>query len=228
MSGAPFAPWALQGEAMVGLARCRGLAPPPVLGLRSMPGPVLVVAARYTSSPVGPYLELSVSVPARMGLRLGWCATTVITNRQDARIGGRLNWGFPTEMGRLFWNCQDDERELVWEDRELAVRGKAKGFRIPLGSPIRALQERGDGPVVVPGRLWGRVRPAAISVQAYPGDDLAWLAGPHPGLLISGLNYVVREARHPAGLTATLRAPHRAPEAVMRDQWRPDRCRQAG
>ena len=227
MSGAPFAPWALQGEAVVGLARRRGMAPPPARGLAAMPGPALVTATRYTSSPVGPYLELSVAVPARMGLRLGWCATTVITNRQDARIGGRLNWGFPTEMGRLFWNSRDDERELVWEDRDLVVRGRPRLFRIPLATPVRSLQERGDGPVVVPGRLWGRVRPAGVSVQVYPGDELAWLAGGHPGVLVSGLHHVVREARHPTGLTATLRAPNRAPEAALRDEWRPDRCRQA-
>ncbi len=227
MTGAPFAPWALQGEAMVGLARRRGQAPPPPPGLGAMPGPALVIAVRYTSSPVGPYLELSVMVPARLGLRPGWCATTVITNRQDARIGGRLNWGFPTEVGRLFWHSRDDRRELVWEDRDLVVRGRPRGFRIPLATPVRALQERGDGPVVVPGRLWGRVRPGSVSVQVYPGDDLAWLAGSHPGALVSGMHHIVREARHPTGLTATLRAPSRAPEAALRDEWLPDHCRQA-
>lgn len=183
-----------------------------------MPGLALVSAARYTSSPVGPYLELMVAVPARLGLRMGWCATTVVTNRQDARIGGCLNWGFPIQMGNLFWHSRDDERELVWEDRDLTVRGRARGFRVPLAAPVRALQERGDGPVVVPGSLWGRVRPAALAVQTFPGDDLSWLAGRHPGVLVSGLHQVVREARHPAGLTATLRAPSRA-EPVMCEPW---------
>jgi hypothetical protein len=226
MSGAPFAPWTLRGEAIVGFARRRGRAPRQAPGLAGMPGPALIAATRYTSSPVGPYLELMVAVPARLGLRLGWCATTVITNQQDARIGGRLNWGFPTELGRLFWCSHDDERELVWEDRDLVVRGIARGFRVPLATPTRTLQQRGDGPVVVPGRTWGRLRLARVTVQVFPGDDLAWLSGRHPGVLVSGLHQVVREARHPSGLTATLRAPSRAPEPVLRDSWEPERQRQ--
>lgn len=180
-----------------------------------MPGPVLVAASRYTSSPVGPYLEFLVAVPARLGMRPGWCATTVITNVQDARIGGRLNWGFPTELGHLGWYSNGDERELVWEDRDLRVRGRARGPRLPLGTPTRALQARADGPVVVPGRFWGRLRFGRVNVQAYPGDDLAWLGGPHPGVHVSGVHQVVREARHPVGLRATLRAPSRAPETAM-------------
>ncbi len=221
MSGAPFAPWALRGESMIALVRRRGEPPALPPGLLPVPGPALVAASRYTSSPVGPYLELLVAVPARLGMRPGWCCTTVITNRQDARIGGRLNWGFPTELGRLGWYSHDDERELVWEDRDLVVRGRARGPRLPLGAPTRALQSRGDGPVVVPGRFWGRIRWGRMTVQVYPGDELAWLMGPHAGVLVSGVHQVVREARHPVGLRATLRAPSRAPETVMRTRAAP-------
>lgn len=180
-----------------------------------MPGPALLAASRYTSSPVGPYLELLVAVPARLGVRPGWCCSTVITNRQDARIGGRLNWGFPTELGRLGWYSSGDERELVWEDRDVVIRGRARGLCLPLGAPTRALQSRGDGPVVVPGRFWGRVRAGRVTVQIYPGDELSWLVGPHLGVLVGGVHQVMREARHPVGLRATLRAPSRAPETVM-------------
>lgn len=187
-----------------------------------MPGPALVVATRYTSSPVGAYLELALSIPARLGMRLGWCMVCAVTDRQDARIGGRLNWGFPTEMGQLRWCSDGDERELAWEDRGLVVRGRGRGMQVPMALPARSLQQRDDGPVVVPGRLWGRFQRARIEVEVEPGDQLAWLNGPHRGVLVSGLNHVVREARHPIGLTATLQAPSRAPEAALCESWRFD------
>ena len=45
---APVAPWALSGESLVALARCRST--PGVLpeGVARVPGPVLVVANRYS------------------------------------------------------------------------------------------------------------------------------------------------------------------------------------
>src|SRR4051812_2677622 len=67
----PDAPWALVGECMVavvsGRARGhnRGRAELP-LGVSRLPGPALVVAMRYTDSPVGPFLELAVAEPARL------------------------------------------------------------------------------------------------------------------------------------------------------------------
>jgi hypothetical protein len=49
-----------------------------------------------------------------------------------------------------------------------------------------------------------------------PNDDaLAPLAGPHRGLLLSGMRFVVDPARLPAGLTSTFRAPLRAPEPAL-------------
>ena len=110
--------------------------------------------------------------------------------------------------------------------RDLVVRGVARGVRVPLATPTRSLQERGDGPVVIPGHTWGRLRSANVNVQVFPGDELAWLSGRHPGALVSGLHHVVREARHPSGLTATLRAPARAAEPVLCEQWEPERQRQ--
>ncbi|MGH9284782.1 MAG: hypothetical protein ACRD0M_03780, partial [Acidimicrobiales bacterium] len=72
MADATLAPWALAGEAVVGwVARCGALAPALPAPLRPLPGPVLVVASHYADSPVGPFLELAVGWPGRLGLRAG-------------------------------------------------------------------------------------------------------------------------------------------------------------
>jgi len=177
-----------------------------------MPGPAVVTATRFTSSPVGPYLRLAVAEPARVGGRAGWCLTTVVVDQPQARLGERLNWGMPAALGSLRWLQHDDVRSLEWEGREVVVRARPRGPRFPLVVPVRSLQLRGDGPVVVPGRMAGRARMAKVEVEVGEADELAWLGGPHRGLAVSGMQQVVREARHPVGLTATLLAPARSPE----------------
>ncbi|MDQ4097828.1 MAG: hypothetical protein M3144_08185 [Actinomycetota bacterium] len=47
--------------------------------LRRAPGRVLIVAARYTSSPVGPYLELVISEPVRFGVQFAAAAPAART-----------------------------------------------------------------------------------------------------------------------------------------------------
>ena len=54
-----------------------------------------------------------------------------------------------------------------------------------------------------------------VEIEAPEDDPLAGFAGSHRGLLVSGLKLVVDPARHPTGLTATLRAPLRAPEPAL-------------
>ena len=98
---APLAPWALAGESIVGLARWQGAPPVFPVGLTRMPGPSLVAATRYTDSPVGAFVELIIGHPARLGLRFGWMISESIVTAEDARIGGRLNWGFPSERADL-------------------------------------------------------------------------------------------------------------------------------
>ncbi len=212
---APFAPWAVTGECLVGLARCGERLGPVPWGLRPLPGPVLVVAMYCSASPVGPYLELAVGEPARLGARAGWCITTMVVNSSEARVGGRLNWGFPKELGSLVWRSEGAERELRWVERDVVVRGRVGGPPLPVLAPVRILQRRGDGPVVVPGGLRGRLRLARLEVEAPPGDALAPLAGHHPGAHVAGMRLLVRPARHPVGLTSTLRAPLRAPEPAL-------------
>ncbi len=215
-SGAPFAPWALRGEAIIGFARRR---PPVALpdGITPAPGPTMITASRFTSSPVGPYLQLSVAVPARLGARPGWCVTELVVDRQDARTGARLNWGFPAELAVLRWREDDAGRALEWEERGLVVRARGRGPKVPLAVPHRAIQHRGDGPVVVPDRLLGLFRVAAVRLAVGPDDPLVGLAGRHLGAVVDGANRLLREARTPVGLIAPLRAPVRAAEPLLSD-----------
>src|SRR5947209_3392490 len=124
--GAPHAPWKLLGDCVAGLARRpRGGALPG--GLRPLLGPAVVIAARYQESPVGPYSEMLVAEPARLGLRPGLCATTIVVDSPAARVGGRLNWGFPKELGTLLWEREGDERSLRWVERGMVVRSRRAG-----------------------------------------------------------------------------------------------------
>ena len=96
-----------------------------------MPGPLVVSAARFTESPVGPYLELSVAEPARLGARIGLCMTLMVVDSPESRLGGRLNWGLPKQLGTLRWLAEGDQRTLAWEDCDLVVRGARRGRRRP-------------------------------------------------------------------------------------------------
>ena len=180
-----------------------------------MPGPLVVSAVRFTESPVGPYLELSVAEPARVGARIGLCITLMVVDSPDSRLGGRLNWGLPKELGTLRWLADADERTLAWEDRDVVVRGVPSGPSVPMIAPVRSLQRRADGLVVVGGRLRGHARLARVEITAPDSRPPG-----RPGRLPSGhgavgLRMVVNPARRPAGLTATLRAPLRAAEPAL-------------
>ena len=130
---------------MLAWARWRGPRPAELPGdLRAMPGPCWVTAARFESSPVGPYLELAVSEPARLGVRPGMCVTTMVVSSADSRVGGRLNWGFPKELGSLVWEFEGDDRELRWIERGISVRGRPGSAVLPLLLPLRNLQRRAD------------------------------------------------------------------------------------
>lgn len=201
--------------------RALGSLPP---GVHRVPGPVLVVAVRYTGSPVGPYLELAVGEPARLGVRLGWCMTTMVVDSAPSRVGGRAAWGFPKELGTLVWDRDGDERSLRWVERGIAVRGVPARWRLPALVPVRALQRRTDGPVIVPGRLRGIARPARVEVDVSDdGDPLAAIAGAHRGCTVDSMRFVVRPARHPFGLASSLRAPLAAPEPALSSSVPPGR-----
>lgn len=218
MTAPPHAPWALRGEALVCLVRKRPAASLPE-EIRPAPGPTAVAAVRYTDSPVGPFLQLMVMVPARLGGHVGWTAVTAVVDRPDALVGLRMNWGVPATVGELRWFARDGVRQLLWEDRDLSVKARGRGIGVPMVMPHRMVQVRGDGPVVVPDRLWGLFRPAVVTVEMSRRDGLDGLAGRHLGATVDGVHRTMAPARTPVGLLAPLRAPTTA-EPLLR---RPDR-----
>lgn len=216
----PHAPWDLGGECIVGLAAGRlGTGDDLPDGMHRLPGPCSLVAARYDDSPVGPYRELAVGEPARLGARAGLCITTMAVTSVDSRLAGRLNWGFPKELATLVWLDEDDARVMRWEERGIAVRATPSGRTLPVMVPLFALQRRADGLVTVRGGMRGRGRLARLEVTVPDDDPLSGLAGTHRGLLVAGLRLVIEPARRPVGWSATLRAPLRAPEPAL--SWGP-------
>lgn len=215
----PHAPWLLGGESLLALASLKEPLGDIPEGLRRVPGPCSITGARYDESPVGPYRELAIGQPAHLGARLGLCITTMVVTSVDSRLGGRVNWGFPKEMGTLVWLDEGEDRVLRWEEREIVVRASPVGPPLPVLLPLRALQRRADGLVSVRGHARGRGRVARVDVEVPADDPLAGLAGRHRGLMIAGMRLVMNPARRPVGLTATLRAPLRAPEPAL--TWAP-------
>jgi hypothetical protein len=143
----------------------------------------------------------------------------MVVTSVDSRLGGRVNWGFPKEMGTLVWLDEGDDRVLRWEERDIVVRTSPVGPPLPVLVPLRALQRRADGLVSVRGHARGRGRVARVEVEVPADDPLAGLAGRHKGLMIAGMRLVMNPARRPVGLAATLRAPLRAPEPAL--TWAP-------
>jgi Acetoacetate decarboxylase (ADC) len=190
---APGAPWALRGECLVAVCPRAGPAGLPP-GIDRLPGPSVLVAARYTDSPVGPYLEVAVACPARVGPRPGLCVTTMVVDSSDSRAGGRHNWGFPKELTTLHWSTQSGSTSLRLAGG-LEIRGRPHGPALPLALPLWCLQLRVDGPVIVLGWMRGRFRPATVDVNVPAGDPLAALAGRQRGFRVTGLHLVMGPAR---------------------------------
>ena len=211
----PHAPWALRGEAIVCLSRKW---PPVALpdGIAAAPGPTAVAAVRYTDSPVGPFLQLMVLVPARLGAHPGWTVACAVVDKPDAMLGFRMNWGVPASLGELRWFARDGVRQLLWEDRDLSVKARGHGFGVPMVLPHRMVLARADGPVVVPDRLWGIFRPSIVVIEASARDELDVLVGRHLGATVDGVHRTIAPARTPVGLLAPLRAPAAAKPLMRR------------
>lgn len=226
-------PWRLAGECVLGWvggvpSELRSLLPE---GVRPMPGPAAVLGVSYSSSPVGPFVELSVALPARLGLRPGLCVVFQLVSVADARLAYRSNWGAPASvLGSMEWSADGAVRELRCPSLGLVVRGVPVGPTFPAVVPVRSVQRRSDGPVVVPRRILSLVRLARTEVSWDPpaaagsggsghGEEvdalLSALVGRHPGAVLSGLRILARPARHPAGLWSSLRAPLTVPEPAM-------------
>ncbi len=186
-------------------------------GIVPAPGPAAIAAVRYTDSPVGPFLQLMVLVPARLGAHVGWTAVVAVVDKPDAVVGLNLSWGIPAHQGELRWFARDGVRQLLWEDRDLSVKARGRGFGVPMVMPHRLVQARSDGPVVVPDRHWGLFRPALVTVDISPRDELDCLRGRHLGATVDGVHRTIAPARTPVGLLAPLRAPARAESILRRD-----------
>ncbi|HEX2273912.1 MAG TPA: acetoacetate decarboxylase family protein [Acidimicrobiales bacterium] len=212
---APPGPWSLAGELVVALVRGRpqGLSLP--AELHRVPGPGLLVAARYDESPVGPYLELALSEPARLGARLGMCVTTMVVTTSESRLGGRANWGFPKELGTLEWSGEGAARVLRWQERGIVVRGTPMGPPLPTLAPTRMLQRRADGPVAAAARLGGRARTAKVEVSVPEGDPWTAICGAHLGAVVSGARLVMGEARPATTPASPRRHRSRVPEPAL-------------
>ncbi|MDP9403471.1 MAG: hypothetical protein M3P85_09070 [Actinomycetota bacterium] len=197
--------WVMSGECVLGWARrgpdwCSRLP----AALSPVPGPVAVIGARYDDSPVGPYLELSVAEPARLGLRTGMCVTTMAVSSPRARAACRERWDLPAEIAAMRWSAEGEERSLVWEEREIVLRARPRGPWLPAVMPLRSLQSGAAGPVVVPRRFGSRLRLAEVDVDVPAGDSFASLRGRHAGAMTAGARMVTRPARRPAGMLSSI------------------------
>lgn len=214
------APWTLRGEAVLTMVRGwradggPGALGPVPAGLRPLPGPAVVLVERFAESPAGPFVALSVGRPARLGLRPGVCFTLMVVNQHDRLVAGRLNWGYPGEMGELTWEVTAEGGAVVrWPERDVVIEVERRSKpAIPGVLPIRTLQRRADGPVVVPARFWGRLQRASAHISTAGSDPLGAVAGEHAAVWVEGLRCSLRPARHPRGLLSSLPAPLRAPE----------------
>jgi hypothetical protein len=233
----PSAPWRLVAEVVLAwvpssrLAGWRSLLPS---GIRPLPGPAALVGVRYDDSPVGPYLELSLALPARLGLRPGLCVVFQVLSLPAARVAYRSNWGLPADVGQISWEVAGHERIVRCEAPGLELRGTPVGPGVPAIVPVRSVQRRADGPVVLPRRFLALVRLArtAVVVDDEPGGgdlgvgvgagagaggrvSFGALAGTHPGAVMAGARILARPARHPFGLWSSLRAPLVVPEPAL-------------
>lgn len=218
-SVAPFdPPWRMRGESILAWARLprdvrRDLAASLPRGVRMLPAlPAAVIAVAYQDSPVGPFHEFAIGVVARIGLRPGLSVVLQVVDAPEARKVFRQHWGLPTELGTFLWSRDGDERTMRWEERGIVLRGTPIGLRVPMAVPMRSVQRRSDGPVVLPRRLGCLMRLArtTLDVAAPLNDqevDLSWLHGPHPGAMLNHMRMVAGLARHPTGALSSLRAP---------------------
>lgn len=218
------APWRLIGECVLAWVPVpRALRSQLPKGVGALPGRAALVAVSYTDSPVGAYLELSLALPARIGLRPGLCVVFQIVSSPEARRAYRSSWGLPATVGPLSWQRDGSVRTLRCDEPGVEVHGEPVLPPLPMMVPVRSVQRRADGPVVVPRRFVGLVRLSRTTVAVDPehehdgveGGPLTSLGGTHPGAVMSGVRILARPARHPAGLWSSFRAPLHAPEPAF-------------
>ncbi len=204
--------WWLEGESIVALMSRRGWRWDLPDGVARAPGPLLVSATRFSGSPHGPFLELAVAEPARLGARFGWCRTLVVVDRPDVQRES-TRWGLPAMLGRLEWSADDEIRKLSWLDRDLQVTGRVRRLALPWAISQRSLQRRGGDNVVVPSRSRGLAHTCLVRIDLV-GDDAA--APPRRSSGRGALRRAPRRGAHRAAptLATRARAHGRAPAAA--------------
>lgn len=221
MAGSSDGRWALAGEAIIAFVGHHRAVHALPAGFHRLPGPVVVVAQRFDTSPVGPYLCLAVGEPVLLGLRPGYFFGTVVIDVPEARKASRSEWGFPTELGTLRWHTKPDGASLSWEERSIDVTAEVRGRPLPMLLPVRSVQRRADGQVIVPSRVRGIARRSLVRVDLPSKDPLGALRGEHVGFRVSGMSVRRGAARRPLGLLSSFRAPLRPEPGVLgmqRDQ----------
>ena len=216
MSGADR--WALVGEAVVVVARrrrARRVSRP----FRRIPGaPAIVVAARWQSSPVGRFDEVAVLEPAVVRMRPGLVLAAHGISVPQASGTYRAEWSLPAEPATIRWSSDAGGCTVTWEEEALRAEVSASRWLIPMLLPLPVVQG-GPVPFRVPQRLRGLARPAKVVIACESASsDLAWLDGPHRGLLFRAARLAMLPSRSsPATALQTLRLPMPAgPEPAAR------------
>lgn len=207
-------PWALFGEGMIAFARHRRrrLTKLPK-GMHRVPGPIVILAERFVDSPAGPFVCLSIGEPVRVGFRVGMHFGISVINSEDALKAGDEHWGFPHELGALRWWSEAGVRSVMWDERQIQVRGTIKGRPMPLLFPMSSLPAKAGRPVVVPSKFQSLIRRSSIELLVNdPEDPLFPLAGTHRGFVLSGLAVHRRAVRRATGWMNPLRGVLRSPE----------------
>jgi hypothetical protein len=197
--------WRLGGECILAwVPACSGDDPTLPAGLKRLLGRAAVVGIRYDDSPFGPYLELTVARPARLGLRPALSVTDMVGTSAEAVIAARERWGLPAKAGTLRWSAETAGPVLTWEEGAVTLRARPWGPGAPVVVPAPSLQRLDGRPVVVPRRFGARMRLAGVAIKAPPSGSLAWLNGRHPGAVMAGVRVTVRPARRPMGLRSSV------------------------
>ncbi|GAC1517673.1 MAG: hypothetical protein NVS1B12_04840 [Acidimicrobiales bacterium] len=206
------APWAMVGEVITAVFRRAGSGVGGGAGATTLPGPGILFAARYQTSPIGPFTELAVVEPVhRRPGRVGFAVTYSVVDDERACRDGRTKWGFPREVGRLRWDHRDDAIRVTWDDQALQVDVVVGRVAFPLLVPVHLLQHRGTERVVVPVRFRGLARVARITVSAPPDGPMAVLAGARRGLVLGAPRLRIDPAVSPLGWAGLASRLGRAP-----------------
>lgn len=202
----PAGPAEVVGEAVIAVVRRHH---PPLCetpeGMVSLPGPGLLLAARYQSSATGAFNELTVFEPAREGIAIGLAATLTIVSDARAAQAGPLWWGVSRRQGSIGWTREGDTVRVTWVEGALELRAVPGRATLPFLLPIRTVQRRRGREVAAALHLRGLGHLAHVECTVAAGDGLAPLSTVRRGLVVSA-----QQLRWSAATDAILRTLGRA------------------